>query len=206
VRKSESLLNEQKKAVCDLDVQASNLIDSMNLKLIYALTLCRQFLGALGFAMEINLSLKAAVVEVHLAVGISPLTENPDKAARELAEAENEMDKKDQEEAANEQQVSLMTEEEAPEKSIGIMKEMLLNAVKRLAKNIQTTSKRMGNLGLTGSFGAAVIIGIAMYGCEFSIGVDVKMGEEVVGEGHNLGGGSQLGRALKNKPAETTNS
>lgn len=190
-------LKRTKKAVCELDVQATGLIDSMTKKIIYALNLCRKALGALGISCTISLELKLAVVAVRMSAKLDPKLVDEEKIAKELAEAENQMD---QDELANSapDQVAVTDTDLPPvdKKDIGILKSLLVSGVTKLASNIQLTSKRLGNLGITGSFGTSIIIGVAMYGCEFSIGVDVDMGADVMGEGHMLGTESQLGRGV----------
>lgn len=191
-------LQRTKKAVCDLENQATSLLASMNKRLIWVLGSARKILTAMGMAGTLSVSLKAAVAEVRFSIRMDPSSVDHEKIARDAAEAENAMDQQELVDEGSDQVIVVAqqgTPEEAPQKDPGIFKSMVISAIQKLAKNMRETSMTFANLGLTGTVGSSIIIGVAMYGCELEIGVDLEVGAGALGgEGFALGTESQLNR------------
>jgi len=154
------------KKVSQLPIQATKGSARVSKKLLYALSMARRKMAEFGMSTTIEISMKMAVVETRIAVKIEPMS--PEEIAevdKEIEVAEKEID--------NESEDGLDPVEEEESKSI--FKSMLEGALNSLAINLKSTLKDMASVGLSGSVGASVILGVPMWGIEFEIAVDVEM-------------------------------
>jgi len=120
-----------------------------------------------GLKTTITISLKMAVVATRISVIIDP-AQNPVEQSIQL----------DQELQFAEQAVDTEQEDtpgEQDQESKGIFKKMLISSVESLGNNLKNSLRDMKAVGLTGSLGCSVILGLPMYGIEFEIGVDVEL-------------------------------
>jgi len=153
------------KKVSELPIQATKGSASVSKKLIYALNLVRRKMADFGLCVTIGISMQMAVVATRISVKIEPLSaEEVEAIEKDLETAEKEVD--------NDQEEDTLTQ--APENK-NIFKRMLAGAVESLANNLKSTLKDMRLVGLSGTVGCSVILGVPMYGIQFEIAVDVDI-------------------------------
>jgi len=156
------------KKVSELPVQATSGSASVSKKLIYALSLAKRQMAEFGLKATITISLRMAVVETRISVSIDPAQSSPEETA---AQAEQELITAEQ--AVDTEQEDVVDDQLQESKSI--FKKMLLSSVQSLAGNLTNSLKDMRSVGLSGSVGCSIILGVPMYGIEFEIAVDVEL-------------------------------
>jgi len=156
-------LTRAPKKVKDLPIIATKGSARASKKLLYVLSVVRRRMADFGLKATVLVSMKLAVVATRIAVTIEPMS------AEEIALIENEVVNAEKQVTEEEDDPSLAEENKS------IFKIMLDNAVQSLFNNLKTSLKDMKSLGLTGSVGSSVFIGLEMYGIEFEIGVDVEL-------------------------------
>jgi len=153
------------KKVSELPIQATSGSASVSKKLIYALTLVKQQMVQFGMKCTITISLKMAVVATRVSICIDPSsTVNTALLEQEVQNAEQAVDTEPED----------TPEEEDPETK-SVFKKMLIGAVLALGNNLRNSLRDMKAVGLNGSLGCSVILGVPMYGIEFEIAVDVEL-------------------------------
>jgi hypothetical protein len=159
------------KKVSELPVQATSGSASVSKKLIYALSLAKRQMAEFEIKTTITISLKMAVVATRISVTIDPSQSTPEETAakleQELRTAEQAVDTEPDELVDDQQQQQ--------QESKSIFKKMLISSVDSLAMNLRNSLKDMRAVGLNGSVGCSVILGVPMYGIEFEIAVDVEL-------------------------------
>jgi len=146
----------------DIQAEDRGLVDSLNRKILYLLTMMKKKLSERGLECELSISIALTVVEFRMSIIVG---------VEELEEAEDEEVNDD---VLSEEVTDEVNEDGAEQhEDTGVVKKMLQRSCDKMLNGLSQTKEKMAKLGISGKIGASVMIGA--FGCQISIGVDITI-------------------------------